>query len=306
MSVQHPAAGGAPPAESSLLVVDDEAFNRELLARDLRGAGYRVTEAEDGEAAWALLDGAPDHFAAVLLDIRMPRLDGMGLLTRLKEDGRFAALPVILQTAIDDQETIARGIEAGAFYYLVKPFDKAVLLAIVQSAVSTLTGVPAAGGGRRVVDTLLRRAEFSLRTLEEARQLAEALAALHPDPERAQLGLAELLINAVEHGNLGITYAEKSSLLREARWEEEVARRLASSDCADKRVQVVVARDERAVTVTITDEGAGFDWNPYLTMAPERAFDLHGRGIAMSCAISFDTVEYHGAGNRVTATTRYT
>ena len=208
---------------AELLVVDDEAFNRELLQELLSNAGYAVALAEDGEAAWAILESGQHDFAAILLDRMMPRLDGMGLLARIKADKRFADLPVIFQTAIDRPADIAEGIKAGAFYYLVKPINDNVLFAIVQSAVSTfpfdMRLRQTANQEQLALANMLVKGEFQLRTLPEVRTLATALSAYYPQPQRVFLGISELMVNAVEHGNLGISYEEKSRLLQERRWE---------------------------------------------------------------------------------------
>lgn len=287
-----------------LLVVDDEEFNRDILAEYLTDAGYAVTLAEDGEDAWEKLNNG-QNFSAVLLDRMMPRLDGMGLLTRIKSVSRFANTPVIFQTALDNASDIVAGMNAGAFYYLTKPVDRDTLLAIVQSAVSvrvlSASYCEEASKERRQFFSLLRRVEFQLRTLDEARSLANMLASYYPEPQRVLFGLSELLVNAVEHGNLQISYREKSRLLQEARWEDEVRRRLALPESMEKMVKVELEHLPSEIRVTITDCGAGFDWKQYMEMSPERAFDPNGRGIAMSKMMSFDALEYRGSGNQVVA-----
>ena len=286
-----------------LLVVDDEEFNRHILRKCLSDVGYGVTLAADGEEAWTHLDDGKHDFAAVLLDRMMPRLDGMSLLARIKSDSRFARLPVIFQTAAADPSDITEGIKAGAFYYLTKPINKDVMLAVVQSAISehSVTTVlrQDAIEERRRSFALLRRIEFNFRTLNEARMLAGALADFYPVPQRVLLGLSELLINAVEHGNLGISYEEKSVLLQEARWEDEIERRLAVPENAEKVASVLLEISPKEIRTTVTDCGEGFDWRKYLEMSSERAFDPNGRGIAMSRMMSFDFLEYLGKGNQV-------
>lgn len=288
-----------------LLVVDDEEFNRDILEEYLTEGGYAVTLAEDGEAAWDILNSGGHNFSAVLLDRMMPRLDGMGLLMRIKAVSRFEHIPVIFQTALDNPSDIVDGMNAGAFYYLTKPVDKDMVLAIVQSAVSvrvlSTSRREEISKERRQFFSLMRRGEFQLRTLDEARGLANMLASFYPDPARVLLGLSELLINAVEHGNLGISYREKSRLLQEARWEEEVKHRLALPESAGKVVNVQLEHLSNEIRVTITDCGTGFDWKKYLEMSPERAFDPNGRGIAMSKMMSFDALEFMGKGNQVMA-----
>jgi CheY-like chemotaxis protein/anti-sigma regulatory factor (Ser/Thr protein kinase) len=290
-----------------LLVVDDEEFNRDILQDCLSEAGYGVTLAADGEEAWQILNEGKHDFASVLLDRMMPRLDGMGLLTRIKADNRYSHLPVIFQTALDNPSDIADGMKAGAFYYLTKPVSKDVTLAIVQSAVKDYRMVAAIHNdatARQLLFTLLRKVEFELSTLREAHTLADALASFFPNPQRTLLGLTELLVNAVEHGNLGISYQEKSRLLQDARWEEEIERRLALPGHAAKKVDVLVERLPQEIRATITDCGAGFDWRRYMEMSPERAFDPNGRGIAMSRMVSFDALAYSDKGNQVVATVR--
>ena len=112
---------------------------------------------------------------------------------------------------------------------------------------------------------------------------------------------AELLLNAVEHGNLGISYAEKSRLLDANTWEQAVEDRLADPVFGHRTASVSVSRDGSAVTFVIRDQGEGFDWTDYLDFDPERAFDAHGRGIAMARQASFDEVEFLGNGNTVRA-----
>lgn len=288
---------------AKLLIVDDEAFNREILEEMLAGYGYQVEMAVDGEDAWSKLDSAPYEYAAVLLDRMMPRLDGMGLLLRMKSDKRFDGLPVIFQTAIDHPEDIAAGIQAGAFYYLVKPINETVLFAIVQSAVNSRMPPKADEGeiNHAALANILQRSEFRLRTLKEARSLALALAAFYPDPHRALFGIQELLVNAVEHGNLEISYQEKTRLLQEGNWLDEIQRRMEMPQYAAREVSVVLEHLPGELVLTIADEGQGFDSEQYMAIAPERAFDPNGRGIALSRMSSFDSLQYLDKGNLLKA-----
>ncbi len=148
---------------------------------------------------------------------------------------------------------------------------------------------------------LMHHGRFELRTLDEARHLAELLAYAFPDPSRAQLGLTELFVNGVEHGNLKLSYTEKSALLKTGTLDHEIASRLALADYAQKRVRVSLDRTETALRMSITDDGEGFDWNQYLDLDGARSTDGHGRGIAMAKAISFDQLDFQGCGNQVVA-----
>jgi anti-sigma regulatory factor (Ser/Thr protein kinase) len=145
---------------------------------------------------------------------------------------------------------------------------------------------------------------YEIRTLPEAKRLAELLAEAHPDPQRVVVGLTELLVNAVEHGNLAITYQEKAELLERGDLQAEIERRLALPGLAERRVKVTFRREPEHLATSIEDEGEGFDWRPYLDYDPERALDANGHGIAIARGMCFDEVTYHGRGNVVVATVR--
>lgn len=285
-----------------MLVVDDDEFIRVLMQEILSQCGYEVETVEDGQAAWELVDGDPSRYDLILLDKLMPRLDGISLLRRVRADGRFTDLPVIMLTADTSPEDVSQGLAEGAHYYLTKPPTEEVLKVVLTSALAEFRQkreLRAMVGRHSGSLRLLRRAEFCCRTLEEARDLALLLADASLDPARTVVGYSELLINAVEHGNLGIGYEEKSRLLGEGHWAEEVENRLRSPEYGGKSVRVSLEKANGASRVTITDQGPGFDWQSYIEFSPDRVFDLHGRGIAMSKAMSFDSLEYQGTGNTV-------
>ena len=284
-----------------ILLVDDEPLNLEILAEHLDSPAYRTEQAENGLVAWEMLDADPDGFDAVLLDRMMPVMNGMELLSRMRADSRFAALPIIMQTAAAGKEQVAQGLRQGAYYYLTKPFERDVLLAIVEAALEMRRNRLTLADDRFDPRALIE-GEFRFRTLGEARRLASFLARACPQPDVTVLGLSELMINAVEHGNLGISYREKSQLNEKGAWRDEVDRRLALPENIGRHASVRLARRGNDIVFTVTDRGAGFDWRIYLEMSPERAFDSHGRGIAMSRLLSFAALQYCGNGNTVHAT----
>ena len=116
-----------------ILVADDEANLRKLLAAQLTQDGYEVLTVADGREAVAALK--EHHFDAAITDLRMPHVDGMSFLRHAQE--HFADLPVIVLTAHGSVETAVEAMRQGAFDFLTKPFDRADLLAIVGKAVRT-------------------------------------------------------------------------------------------------------------------------------------------------------------------------
>jgi CheY-like chemotaxis protein len=291
--------------QTHVLIVEDNEADRALLDAYLSGEGFDTEFAGDGVEAWSVLDAHPDRFDLVLLDRTMPRMDGMELLKRIKADHRFLILPVILQSALVARDEVIEGIRAGAYYYLAKPYDSEMLRSVVRTAASDRAASKElqmrVRRGQQVLQ-LLDEAHFTYRTIEEARGLAAVLANACPDAEATVIGLTELMVNAVEHGNLGITYDEKSVLLEERGWAEEVTRRLALPENCSKRVDVRFLRSDDELRFIICDCGSGFEWRRYLDIDPRRAFDRHGRGILMARHVSFSSIEYRGCGNEVIAT----
>ncbi|EGF89978.1 response regulator [Asticcacaulis biprosthecium C19] len=284
-----------------ILAVDDEDFNLDILGEILDEAGYQPVLAVDGREALALLELHPD-IEVIVLDRMMPNMDGMACLAALKSDARWRDLPVIMQTAAASHDQVRQGIEAGVFYYLTKPYAADILLSLVRSALDDARRRADLLGDvrrQRTVLGLMQHGIFRFRTLEEARNLSVFIANCFPDPERVVYGLSELMINAVEHGNLGITYAEKTRLLLEGDWENEVVRRLNAPDKIDCYAWLTLDAGPGAISVTLQDSGAGFAYQSYLELSPERATDPHGRGIATARLMSFDELTYEGNGNRV-------
>src|SRR4051812_46913 len=293
--------------QARVLIVEDNEADRALLEAHLTRDGFATEFAGDGVDGWAMLDANPDRFDLVLLDRTLPRMNGLELLTRIKADHRFLILPVIFQSALVSREEVIEGIRAGAYYYLTKPYDSEMLLSVVRTAASDRAAAKDLQNrvrrGMQVLQ-LLDEAHFSYQTIEEARGLAAVLANACPDAESTVIGLTELMVNAVEHGNLGITYDEKSALLEEGSWAAEVSRRLTLPENRAKRVGVRFDRGDDELRFTICDRGLGFEWTRYLDIDPRRAFDRHGRGILMARHVSFSAIEFRGCGNEVVATVR--
>jgi adenylate cyclase len=114
-----------------ILVVDDIADNVEILRTRLGAMGYEVTAAEDGEQALAAVrEMSPD---LILLDIMMPKVDGLEVVKRLKADATLPFIPVILVTAKASSTDVVKGLDAGGDDYLIKPIDHAALVARVRA-----------------------------------------------------------------------------------------------------------------------------------------------------------------------------
>jgi DNA-binding response OmpR family regulator len=119
-----------------VLVVDDYAENREVLARLLERRGYTVTTAASGDEALGLLHArlGDRPFELLLLDIVMPGVNGWEVLQRVKSDDRLEELPVIMISGLDEVDAVVRCLELGATDFVAKPFEPAILRARVNAS----------------------------------------------------------------------------------------------------------------------------------------------------------------------------
>lgn len=293
-----------PTEKTTILAVDDNPTSLHLIQLLLPEDEYTVLTAINGRDALEVLHANGDAVDIILLDRFMPEMDGIECCKRIKADEKFRALPIIMQTAASRPQEIREGIEAGVFYYLVKPLVTDTLLSIVASAKNKVHKY------RQDKNELLQRQESlamvrsmkcTFRTIEEGDLLAAFLAQFFPNPDLALTGISELFLNAVEHGNLAISYELKGELVRTNRWKEEVDRRLADPRFRDRVVTVVFEKNPCDYILTIDDEGEGFNWEQYLQVDTARVTHNHGRGIAMARTMSFDELVYNVRGNQVTA-----
>jgi diguanylate cyclase (GGDEF)-like protein len=181
-----PNGGNGRPSDRvpHLLVVDDVAENRAVLARRFQRQGFAITEAEDGFKALELI--AAQCFDLVLLDVMMPGLDGFEVLTRIRETHGPAALPVIMVTALAQNTEVVKALSLGANDYVTKPVDFAVALA------------------RTTTQVARKRAE------EEVQRASRALQEANENLERRVAERTRELVRANEQLKIEITERERS------------------------------------------------------------------------------------------------
>lgn len=291
--------------QSTLLIVDDTEINQVLICKYLQNCNYLLEIANDGEEAWAMLQAAPEKYDTVLLDRMMPGIDGMEVLRRIKKDAKLKFLPVIMQTTASSPEQYEEGMNAGAYYYLTKPYKPEVMRAVVSTALRDRAERLMESYSHETMCMAFRHlndASFTFRTPSEARQISDMISILCPSRLEAHMGILELMLNAVEHGNLGITYDEKTQYISDDCLQDEIDRRLKLPEYVDKIATLEFKRVDSNLEFRISDQGQGFDWAQYMEMKIERMMDNHGRGIAMSRSISFTKLEYKGKGNCALAT----
>jgi two-component system chemotaxis response regulator CheY len=117
----------------TILAVDDSVSMRQMVSFTLRGAGFDVVVAVDGQDAWDKSSGR--RFDLVLTDQNMPRLDGIGLTRKLRELPQYRSTPILILTTESGDDMKRAGREAGATGWMVKPFDPAKLVEVIRKVI---------------------------------------------------------------------------------------------------------------------------------------------------------------------------
>jgi len=175
----HEPSEGPGSRRGSILVVDDEDINRDLLTRRLTHHGHVVFAADSGEAGLAI--AARESIDLILLDVLMPGVSGYDVLTAIKADATLREIPVLMISALDQTASVTRCIALGADDYLTKPFDPLVLRVRVNSCLrkkwarefelAYLRGVEQVTAAAMAVET----GRFTPETLDGVGQRADAL-----------------------------------------------------------------------------------------------------------------------------------
>lgn len=149
---------------STVMIVDDNVTARETLVAILEGEGYDLQQAKDGIQALTMLkETQPD---LILLDVMMPAMDGFEVCRRIRATPQLAEVPIILLTALDDRDSLVRGIESGADDFLSKPPDRRELVARVR----TITRLNRYRTLMEQRENIRRMAEHVVAAQEEERQ----------------------------------------------------------------------------------------------------------------------------------------
>jgi class 3 adenylate cyclase len=183
-----------PTPPGRLLVVDDNAFNRDVLGRRLRRQGHEVSEAADGPAALERLQSG--DFDVVLLDVLMPDMSGLEVLCRLRGDERLRHLPVIMISALTEIESVARCLEAGADDFLPRPYNSVILKARIDALLERKRLLDREQGYLRRIETEKERADALLHVILPSEAIHELQLSGRVAPRRYE-GVAVLFADLV-------------------------------------------------------------------------------------------------------------
>jgi CheY-like chemotaxis protein len=284
----------------SILVIDDEGPVREVLKLALGDRGYRVYEAEDGRRGVEVFtDHKPD---IVITDVNMPEMTGIEVTQDIKKLDTGA--DVVIMTGFGSEDLLIEALRAGASNYIKKPIVFKELFTILD--------------GIYLKKSIKKRYEVLKDNLVEEQKIIaidndvtkvwgtvnQVLFNLPPrlqdrHVEGAKLGLYEVIVNAIEHGNLGITYEEKEKTLNDGSYHSLLQERLGRANEQGKKVFIQSTLNGSGVTIEVRDEGIGFDFTKLAPMLDtEGIMSAHGRGILLA-SLYYDRVEYVDPGNKV-------
>ena len=299
------------PSDTSemVLVVDDDPVTLECLMETVRLFGLGVCAASDGVQALRMFE---EHQPSIVLtDVRMPNMDGLALTHQVK--ARRPDCPVIIVTGYGDESTTVAALKAGASDFLHKPFQISELKDTLQR---TLSLVRARSMETQALQSLTKLT-WSFEIENDLESLGGILTVMlkpvdvwlsEADQLHVRMGLQELLINAVEHGNLGISAEEKREALMNDTYDALLDERRHLPINATRRVKVWMEHDAANHTFhcRICDEGDGFDWEPLLQGNAEAIPSLagSGRGIFLVKTL-IPHIQYFGRGNEVALTVQY-
>ena len=262
----------------------------------------QIIEVHTPKAFWQVMDQNDGKVVALFFDrsIAPDSLDGW--LQDIIPGIQRLNLPIIVHSENVTAEYEQALLETGVTHVL----SGDVRLSTINSLLSF-----AVGEFKRISDLLTeleRRTSaigqiisgnFRFHTREEARNLATMLSLACPDPGPIAIGLAELMINSIEHGNLEIGHEEKGRLIESGCLSEEIEKRFLMPDYKDRYVTLEFWHKDNKYMFRITDKGQGFDHLSF-GLGRRSISKKNGRGIVMAFDC-FDSVEYVGCGNQVMA-----
>lgn len=290
-----------------VLLVDHEEYNLDILDRFLSNKGFTLIKARNIFEGLEKLAKHSD-IDLVLLEWTMPGGSSIAMLRKLKSDPLYKDTPVIVMGIDPDKKDVQLGLELGIYYFISKPYERDILLCKIQSAIRRrmyLNNLHCAGCliANKDIElksglTKLIEGKFEYRTVKGAKKIASVIAGATNNSDQVMMAITELLVNAIEHGNLEIDSDTKSRLMLENLWEEELEFRLNSEYYKNRKACVEIIKKDNKLIIKITDEGSGFDWKEHMRNKDVDSSKINGRGIYIA-AKDLLSVEYQGKGNEV-------
>lgn len=272
---------------TSVILIKDQLSSLSDLLNFFLDNNVSVSMATDINHAFSILAQESHYFQGIIIeDILLEK--SQDFILQLKTHQSHAGLPIIIhgQLSVDDY--------IKGFPRINEKEDSSHILKILKDHLA-MSKVARSDFG------VMKKSVFEIKNLNQAQLLSIHLSSQFPNPEHISVGISELLLNAIEHGNLEISFDDKSELLKKGIWLEEVQKRLKDPAYSSRFATVVFERLEDRIKLTIEDQGKGFNWQSFEQFDPRRMLAAHGRGIMMARSFSFSSLTYNEKGNIVSA-----
>jgi len=283
-----------------ILIIDDEDAIRDLLKLALLDNGYHVYEASCGKEGLEIFkENDPD---IVLTDVKMPNMSGIEVVKEIKTIKSNA--DIVIMTGYGTEDTVIDALRAGASNYVKKPISFDELFTILNNIIynrenekryEIVKDVVIYEQKKLVIDNdiskvwgIVNQILFNIMPIINSKKI-----------DGMKLGLYELIINAIEHGNLCISYEEKTLALRNGSYLKLITEKSKEANKKAKRVYINCDFNREKFTVEIIDQGKGFNYKELIDINdPGSIMSAHGRGIFLA-SLYFDKLKYKEPGNRV-------
>jgi response regulator RpfG family c-di-GMP phosphodiesterase len=277
-----------------ILIVDDDEVNRQCGEMNLKRFTKfsNVASADDGITGLQFLEQNPDT-DIVFLDRMMIHMNGVHMLQKMNENSSFRNIVPVFQTGDVGFKEKRECIENGSLYLLQKPFN------YNQQGIITEFVAAKIRAKRRMFDYIesntATETNFKFKSFSEAEQAAAHLALHYPKPLEVCEAIYELLINSIEHGNLGLGYNAKANISDYSTYINDISEKLAVSD---KFVTASLEKTGKKVTLTIKDQGKGFRLQEFPEFNASVIHKHSGRGIYKARQV-FCSLKYSQNGSEV-------
>ncbi|MFQ3580123.1 MAG: response regulator [Bacteroidales bacterium] len=284
----------------TVLIVEDDFASRQMLKYAIEKENYECILADNGiEGLEFFMKKKPN---VVITDVRMPQLDGLSLLENIRKVKQDTI--IIIVTGHGNEELALKAFELGASNYLKKPIDLHELKIQLKQYSSLFEKKKIT----RHISDFIKKQQLELCIDNDinivqsvVRFLVEKTGNFFNNKEqiRIELGLGELITNAIEHGNLGISYEEKKAALAKNNLYELYNNKIQDPLYSNRKIHIKYSYSANFCQWIIQDEGEGFNWKRFLYPSKEQVLnELNGRGIFIS-RLQFDELEYLEKGNIV-------
>ncbi|MCB0261837.1 MAG: response regulator [Calditrichaeota bacterium] len=292
--------------QKHILIIDDEREVVEILAEYFEAQGYKVSKAFEAKAGIDLLDKVPD-ISLVISDIGMPGMSGLDFLKIVSETKE--EIPIIMITGLKTLDHVITAIRYGAKDYIIKPFKLDEVRKVVEKVLRYRIKSEKKARILEYADALnvsytfpTNKADPGVIAFHLANYLLNSGFCNKEQFNQYHVAFLETLINAIEHGNLELPSAMKGNDFDKLMMFEELREnRLADAKFGERLLKINLVYNERCFSLTIADEGPGFDWKSYIRNSENGEINTkpYGRGFMLIHHI-IDEIYFNEQGNAIT------